>query len=88
MLLGRPTGGALGVMVAESNHPGLLALVASYEYASGVVVLSTHPVGRDPVTIRPVESTVGLTAGSFDETLNTASDGNAEPAGLSTPVKT
>jgi hypothetical protein len=56
--------------------------------ALGVMVLSTQPVGSGIVTMRPVESTLGLTAGSLDATVKVASEGNAEPTGASVPVKT
>ena len=68
VLEGNPTGGAEGVMMSLNVQEVLLALDAVRVYAKGVVVLSTHPTGSAPVTIRPVASTVGLTAGSFDVT--------------------
>ena len=50
--------------------------------------MSTKPVGRGMVTIKPVASTVGLTVESLDVTAKVVPAGKADPEGASVPVKT
>ena len=80
------TAGTLGVIVALSDHDGLLALVAEYAIASGEVAFPVQSVGRGIVTIKPVPSTVGETAVSLEVAVTTASAGRVEPAGEREPV--
>ena len=62
-------------------------VLVEYAIASGVVGFSTHPVGNGMVTIKPVGSTVGETAGSFDVTVKVVPAGYCAPNGESVPVK-
>lgn len=75
------TTGADGVMVAESEA----GAVVVYVIASGVAAFSTQPAGRGTVTIRPVGSTVGRTAGSLEVTVKVSVVKSA-PTGDSVPV--
>ena len=84
-MLEAKTTGALGVIVADRAWL-VLALVVAYAMARGVVALSTHPDGSGTVTMSPVASTVGSTAGSFAVTVATKSGARTEPAGASVPV--
>ena len=85
-------GGAEGVMVAVRTAGDVegsgVNVPVEYAISNGVVALSTHPVGRGTVTIRPVGSTVGNTAGSLEVTLKDVPAGNAAPTGERVPVKT
>jgi rhamnose utilization protein RhaD (predicted bifunctional aldolase and dehydrogenase) len=74
-------------MIAERAWP-VLALEVVYVKVSGVVVLSTHPVGYVTLTMSCVESSEGLTAESLDEMVATASGASTEPEGRRVPVNT
>jgi hypothetical protein len=69
VLVGKPTGGAEGVMMSLRLQEGLAALDAVRVNVRGVVVFSIQgAAGYVTLTIRPVESTVGDTAGSLEVT--------------------
>jgi hypothetical protein len=81
------------VMVAESDAGALSGTGTNVEVSQVIVrtsggVCAGRSAGIGMVTIKPVSSTVGETAGSDDMTLKFVPTGKAVPEGSMVPVKT